>query len=362
MNSRTLRVSIVGVFIVTAVSIGYSQFSSLDLSKFGYAKTVSGRYAKPAFASLSYVGENSLFVTFPKGGTSPDNGQQLTYIGLVLDKSGALIGQAEIGGGYDDVLQRRINIQPSSAVLVEVEHQLRIYNPDLKSYRAFNLPLRSEIRVPPDRQSVVAISQDGNKSVDTIVLIATGVSHVDHLDFDERAVRDGLLAVANDSSVAHAVRDSGAELAIHSWSRKWAKFEVGKYQQPMAFTAPDELLVSVMATTPFPPNNLYLWKSDGTMRKVRGSKAGFYTAAQSSLDGNRVLMMQTNVSFFGAMLGGFDCGDCGESDFYSVVDALTARVILKHHRNWNCNEALSPSGKELAELCDGIIRFYPVTD
>jgi hypothetical protein len=214
--------------------------------------------------------------------------------------------------------------------------------------------------VSPDRQTVVAISQEGNKSMERIIDLQKAISHIDHLDFDERAVPDVLLAVSNDGSVAHAVRDQDGELAVHSWSLRWPAFKIGKYQEPMTFTKPDELLISVMAKMPFPPTNLYLWKADGKLRKVRGSDSGFYMTAQPSLDGTHVLVKQTTVSFLGAMLGGFDCGDCGESYFYSVVDAPSAKVILKHRLRWNCAEAISPSGTELAELCDGVIRFYPV--
>lgn len=257
-------------------------------------------------------------------------------------------------------MQRRINLQPLSCVLARVGDQLRIYSLDLATYRSIDLTPDPQLRVPPDRNTIVVMSKDGNKAMDTITDIHDPNSHVDHLDFDERAVRDGLLAVSNDGSVAHAVGDPGAELAVHSCSLRWPEFQIGKYQKPMAFIKNDELLVSAMATSPFPPTNLYLWKTDGTTRKVRGSEAGFYTSAKQSLDGKRVLVTQTNVSFFLAMLGGFDCGDCGESYFYSVVDASSAKAILKRRQNWNCTEALSPNGNELAELCDGTIKFYPV--
>ena len=55
--------------------------------------------------------------------------------------------------------------------------------------------------------------------MDTIVAIQGASSKIDHLDFNERAVRDGLLAVSNDGSIAHAIRDSDGELAVHSWSK-----------------------------------------------------------------------------------------------------------------------------------------------
>jgi hypothetical protein len=332
----------------------------IDLTKFGYVKAYSGHYTEPAFASLSYVGDSALFITFPVDSKVVTNGLSFDYTAAVIGTNGALIGKAKIVGSYDDVLQRRISIQPATNVLVKVADQLRIYDLDLSSYRSVDLLARTQLRVPPDRKTIVAISQEGNKSMDTIFDLPGGETRIAHLDFDERAVRDGLLAVSNDGSVAHAVSDPGAELAVYSWSRRWPEFKIGKYQKPMAFIQNGELLVSAMATTPFPPTNLYLWKVDGTLRKVRGSEAGFHTSAKPTPDGKRILVTQTNVSFFGAMLGGFDCGDCGESYYYSVVDASSAKVILKHRQNWNCTEALSPNGKELAELCDGTIRFYPV--
>ena len=337
-----------------------SQPPTIDLAKFGYTKTYSGRYTVPAFASLSYVGEDALFITFPMDRKFASYGQPFNYVALVLSRAGMQIGRAEISGTYDDVLQRRINLQPLSNVLARVRDQLRIYSLDLATYRSIDLAPDPQLRVPPDRKTVVVISKDGNKAMNRITAISDLQTHVDHLDFDERAVRDGLLAVSNEGSVAHAVSDPGAELAVHSWSLRWPEFQIGKYQKPMAFIQNDELLVNAMETTPFSPTKMYLWKADGTSRKVRGSEAGFYTSAKSSLDGKRVLVTQTNVSFFGAMLGGFDCGDCGESYYYSIVDASSAKVILKHRQNWNCTEALSPSGKELAELCDGTVRFYPV--
>lgn len=115
-----------------------------------------------------------------------------------------------------------------------------------------------------------------------------------------------------------------------------------------------------MAKTPFPPTNLYLWKQNGIVRKVRGSKTGFYSSTQPSLDGQRILLKQTNINDLLVLMAGGDCGDCGESYFYSVVDVPSAKVILKRRQQWNCTEALSPSGDELAELCDGVIRFYPI--
>jgi hypothetical protein len=348
--------------LLSSALVGNSQSTVIDLAKFGYTKTMSGHFAEPAFAAISYVGDSALFVTFPLAvhsfGTSLE---PIDYTGIVLNTEGALLGKATIAGNYDDVLQRRIAIQPATNILVKVGDDLRLYEPNLSSYQSIALPPRTQLRVPPDRKTVVAISQEGNKSMDTIIDVSEGTSKIDHLDFDERAVRDGLLAVSNDGSVAHAVSDPGAELAVHSWSQRWPEFTIGKYQKPLAFTQQDELLVSVMATTPFPPTNLYLWKADGTLRKIRGSNAGFYTSAKPSVDGKRVLTTETNVSFFMAMLGGFDCGDCGESNFYSVVDAPSAKVIFKHRQNWNCTEALSPSGKELAELCDGVIHFYPIS-
>lgn len=351
---------ICAALLLLTITIANAQSTAIDLAPFGYKKVMSGRVAAPAFAALSYVGDNELFVTFPTDRTLADSGQPFNYIGMVVSKAGVEVGKAQFQGVYEDVLQKRINIQPLSNVLVKVRDQLRIYNLDLTSFQSVELPPRSQLRVPPDRKTVVAISQEGNKSMDTIIVVRDVTSHIDHLDFNGRAVRDRLLAVSNDGSVAHAVRDRDGELAVHSWSLRWPAFEVGQYQEPLAFTKQDELLVSVMATTPFPPTNLYLWKTDGKLRKVRGSEAAFHTAAQSSLDGTRVLVTQTNVSFFLAMLGGFDCGDCGESYVYSVVDVPSARVILKHRQQWNCTEALSPSGTELAELCDGVIRFYAV--
>lgn len=356
------RLTLVGVaFLCLPTAITQAQNAAIDLAQFGYKKVIAGHYAKPAIASLSYVGDNALFVTFPTTDRTFDtSAQPINYTGMVVSKAGIQLGKAQIPGVLEDVLQRRINIQPLSNVLVKVSDRLRIYNPNLESFRSIELPPRSQIRVSPDRKTVIAISQEGNKSMDTIIDVQNATSHVDHLDFDERAVRDGLLAVSDDGSVAHAVRDPDGELAVHSWSLRWPTFEIGKYQEPMTFIKSDELLISAMAKTPFPSTNLYLWKADGNLRKVRGSEAGYYNNAKPSLDGTRVLVTQTNFSFFLAMLGGFDCGDCGGSYLYSIVDVPSAKVILKHRQRWNCTEALSPSGTELAELCDGVIRFYSV--
>ncbi|WP_433973962.1 hypothetical protein [Tunturiibacter lichenicola] len=286
----------------------YAQSVAIDLTPFGYKKVMSGSYANPAFASLSYVGDNTLFVTFPTDNTFITTGQPFDYTGLVIDKSGVQVGKTQLSGSYEDVLQRRLSVQPLSKVLVKVKDELRIYNLDLDSFRSIELPLRSQLRVAPDRKIVVAISQESNKSMDTIVTIQDATSNVDHLDFDERAVREGLLAVSNDGSVAHAVSGSDGELAVHSWSLKWPAFQIGKYQKPLAFTKSNELLVSAMAATPFPPTELYLWKQDGEVHKVRGSKAGFYSSAQPSLDGQRVLLTQTNINDFLVLKGGGDCG------------------------------------------------------
>ncbi|HZY63402.1 MAG TPA: hypothetical protein VFE38_12855 [Edaphobacter sp.] len=350
----------IGATILFLVTIAVdAQTFSINLSQFGYKKILAGRYSEPAFASLSYVGNNTLFVTFP---TDKYSGGEpfVDYTGIVLSKTGVLLGKIQTKGTLEDVLQRRVNVQPLSNILIEVGDDLRIYSTDLTSFRAIKLPLGTQLRVPPDRKAVVAISPESNKSMDFIIGINGVTSRVNHLDFDERAVRDDLLAVSNDASVAHAIRDSDGELSVHSWSRRWPAFQIGKHQEPMTFTKDDELLVSVVAETPFASTYLYLWKATGKLSKIHGSKAGFYTSAESSQDAARVLLTQTNVSFFGAMLGGFDCDDCGESYFYSVVDVPSAKVILKHRKRWNCTEALSPSGKELAELCDGVIRFYPV--
>ena len=229
-----------------------AQSAVIDLAPFGYKKVMSGRFAKPAFASLSYVGDNALFVTFPTDSTFAPYGQPFNYTGLVITTAGTQLGKAQMSGLFDDVLQKRINIQPSSNVLVKAGDQLRIYSLDLTSFRSVELPPKAQLRLPPDRKTVVAISQEGNKSMDTIVVIRDATSRTDHLDFDERAVRDGRLTVSNDGSVAHAVRDPDGELAVHSWSLRWPAFEAGKYQDPLTFTKRDELLVSVMAKTPSP--------------------------------------------------------------------------------------------------------------
>jgi hypothetical protein len=184
-----------------------------------------------------------------------------------------------------------------------------------------------------------------------------------HLHFNERAVRDAEVAVSNRGAVAHAVRDPEAELSVSVSENRWpSEFTIGKYQTPLSFAEEDQLLVSAMATTPFPPTYLYIWISDGSPRKIRGTSAGFYTTAQASKDGNRVLVAYTYVNFFLAMLGGFDCGDCGESYHYSVVDIPSAKALITNRQRWNCKEALSPNGKEIAELCDGIVRFIRIPE
>ncbi len=351
-------VFVIATSLLLNSAIANSQRAAIDLAPFGYRKVMSGRYVAPA--SLSYIGDNALFVTFPTDRTFAPHGQPFDYTGLVVSREGNQIGKTQLSGLYEDLLQKRITTQPLSNILVKVGDQLKIYSLDLATFRSIELPPKSQLRIPPDRKSVVAISQDGNKSMDTIVAIQSVTSKIDHLDFDERAVRDGLLAVSNDGSVAHAVSDSDGELAVHSWSLRWPAFGVGKYQKPLAFTKSDELLVSTMATTPFPPTELYLWKQDGAVLKIRGSKAGFYSSAQPSLDGHRVLLTQTNINDLLVLVGGGDCGDCGESYFYSVIDIPSAKVIFKRKRAWNCTEALSPGGEEVAELCDGVIHFYSV--
>jgi hypothetical protein len=349
---------IIATSLLLNSAIAHSQSAAIDLAPFGYKKVMFGRYVAPA--SLSYVGDNALFVTLPTDGTLAPYGQPFDYTGIVLSREGNQIGKTQLSGLYEDLLQKRIATQPLSNILVKVGDQLRIYSLDLASFRSIELPPKSQLRIPPDRKSVVVVSQEGNKSMDTIVAIQSVTSRIDHLDFDERAVRDGLLAVSNDGSVAHAIRDSDGELAVHSWSIRWPAFGVGKYQEPFAFVKSDELLVSAMATTPFPPTELYLWKQDGAVLKIGGSKAGFYSNAQPSLDGHRVLLTQTNINNFLVLMGGIDCGPCGESYLYSVVDIPSAKVLFKRKQTWNCSVALAPSGKEVAELCDGVIRFIPV--
>jgi hypothetical protein len=352
--------SVIAISLLLNSAIAHSQSAAIDLAPFGYKKVMSGRYVAPA--SLSYVGDNALFVTFPTDQTFAPHVQSFDYVGIVVSREGNQIGKTQLSGLYEDLLQKRITTQPLSNVLVKVGDQLRIYGLNLTSFQSVELPSKSQLRISPDRKYVVAISQDGNKSMDTIVAIQGVTSKIDHLDFDERAVRDGLLAVSNDGSVAHAIRDSDGELAVHSWSIRWPVFGVGKYQEPFAFTKSDELLVSAMATTPFPPTELYLWKQNGEILKIRGSKAGFYSNAQLSLDGHRVLLTQTDINDFLVLMGGGDCGSCGESYYYSVVDIPSAKVLFKRKQAWNCSVALAPSGKEAAELCDGVIRFLPVKD
>ena len=341
---------------------GFCNAQQIDLAQFGY-HAPTGHPAPPAFSAISYISPDTIFVTFAADHPETIYGKPFDYNAAILRKDGSQIARAVLSGFWDDQLQRRFSIQPESKVLIVVADDLRIYDPDLKSFQTSKLPDRPQLRLSPDRKTILILSQDGNEAFAKTITLPELTIASQHLSFNERAVRDAEIAVSNKGAIAHAVRDPGAELSISVSQNRWPpEFTIGKHQTPLSFIGEDQLLVSAMATTPFPSTYLYIWKSDGSTRKIRSTSAGFYTGAQSSLDGNRVLVTYTDDNFFLEMLGGFDCGDCGESYYYSVVDIPSTKALFTHRQRWNCMEALSPNGKEIAELCDGIVRFIEIPD
>jgi hypothetical protein len=358
---RALRCAYLIVLFLSFSWNARAQNDGIDLAKFGYRHAPAGHPAPPAFSAISYVGEDTLFVTFPAQKQETVYGKPFDYTAVALHKDGFLIAKSVLSGLWEDQLQHRFIIQPKSKVLIVSSDELRIYDLDLVSFKSFKLPEKPQLRLSPDRKTIVVISKEGNEALETTISLPEMNTTSQHLHFDELAVRDAELAVSNTGAVAHAVRDPGAELSISVPSVRWPpQFTTGKYQEPLSFIAEDQLLVSATATTPFPPTYLYIWKADGSIQKIRGPHADLYRSAQPSSDGKRILVTETDVNFFTAMLGGFDCGDCGESNHYSIIDVPSAKALFKRPSHWNCTQALSPSGKEIAELCDGIIRFLPV--
>ncbi len=147
------------------------------------------------------------------------------------------------------------------------------------------------IELPPKSQLVESLQignpwlrspQDGNKSMDSIVAIQSVTSKIDHLDFDERTVRDGLLAVSNDGSVAHAVSDYSTENSPSTPGR-----QDGPLLESASIKNPSHLpnrmsswLVQWQGLRSLQQSFIY-GKQDGAVLKIRGSKAGFYSNAQT---------------------------------------------------------------------------------
>jgi hypothetical protein len=113
-----------------------------------------------------------------------------------------------------------------------------------------------------------------------------------------------------------------------------------------------------MSKQPFPPTHLYLWSRDEKIQKISGASGADFWLPQISVDGRRVLLTKTSSNLFAEMLGGFDCGNCGDSYSYTLIDIPSAKVIKELKPSWKCEDALSPSGHEIAELCGDTLRFY----
>jgi hypothetical protein len=359
-NKLFTSLPIIGLMIANLPSS--AQSTNIHLKSFGYEVKRDKQGFAPSYSGISYIGRDSLFITFRDAARSESEyGKPFSYNAIVLSRSGELKTRALLSGVTEDQLQLRIPTQPLANILVVSSNELLIYDETLSTYKAISLPERPQLRLSTDRKTVVIISQDGNEASETVISLADLRSRSQHLAFDERAVRDAQLAVSNGGAVAHSVRDPGAELSVAGSGVHWPKqFDVGKYQTPLAFLSENSLLVSAMATTPFPPTHLYVWHPDGTAQQIGHTDSGSYTNAQVSTDGKRIFVKQTDNNFFRGMLGDFDCGGCGETYSYSVVDIPAMKAILKRPHRWNCEQAFSPDGSEIAELCDGVIRFIAI--
>ena len=329
---------------------------SATISKCAESRSIETRM--PLFG-ITYVGDELLLITYKPPCTSFLNGTA-QYTALLIDHKGTQLGTLSLNGGPDQVLQRIFNAQPSNNVLFKTGDELSVYSLDLKTFTTTKLPERAQLRLTPDRQRIAVLAQSGNEAEVYTAKIGETLGQPRHLSFDERAVRDQKLAVSNNGDVAHAVLDLDSELGVSSQNANWpSPPQIGKFQKPLAFVTSDRLLLSIMSKQPFPPTLLYLWSRDGKIQKISGASGADFWLPQISVDGRRVLVTKTSSNFFVAMLGGFDCGDCGDSYSYTLIDIPSARVIRAPKSGWKCEDALSPSGHEIAELCGDTLRFYP---
>lgn len=336
---------------LTALGLPIASSTKCDPKLGGESVSISG---------ISYVGNDLLLITYIPPCTYIQGGNPIPYTALLVDHTGKRHGILSTTGSLNEIRQIAINAQPLDRVILLAGHELHIYDTTLHRTASINLPERAEVSLTPDRTRIAIFAIAGAEAEVSMATLGDSPTTPRHLALNELAVRSREVVISNVGEVAHAVPEPDPELGVVSNSNPWPKtIPPGKYHVPLVFVSDDTLLVSISSTRPFPPSNLYLWDRSGKVQKVSGSEGDSFRWPQVSMDGQRVLVRKTKGNFFREMLGGFDCGACGDAHSYLLVDIPTHRVIKELHPRWLCTDALSPIGREIAELCGQTISFYP---
>ena len=313
-----------------------------------------------SISGISYVGDDLILITFIPRCTYIQSGNPIPYTALLIDHSGKRHGIVSTAGSLNEIRQTEINSQPIDRVILRAGRELHVYDTTFQQTVSIKLPERAEVSLTPDRKRIAIFAIAGAEAEVSLATLDGSMGPPRHLAFNELAVRNRKVVISNFGDVAHAVPESDPELGVVSDSNPWPKtIPPGKYHVPLAFVCDHTLLASIMSTRPFPPTNLYLWDRSGKVQKVSGSKGESFQRPQVSMDGQRVLISKTKGNFFREMLGGFDCGACGDSYSYLLLDIPAHKVIKELHPHWQCTDALSPSGHEVAELCGQTLSFFP---
>ena len=354
-----------GAALLLLLSLPARPQGAIDLASVG-VPVAANRHCDPklngepvSITGISYVGDDLLLITYVPPCTYIQSGNPIPYTALLIDHTGKQRGRISVVGTLNDIHQIAINAQPLDHVILRTGHDLRTYDTTLQQAASISLPDRAEVSLTPDRKRVAVFATAGAEAEVAVATVGDALPPPRHLAFNELAVRNREIAISNAGDVAHAVPEPDPELGVLSASNAWPRsIPSGKYHVPLAFVSDDSLLLSITGTKPFPPANLDLWNRSGAIHEIAGSSAASFSRPQVSLDGSRLLISKTKDNFLRELLGGFDCGLCGESYSYLFVDISSRKVLKQLRPNWRCEDALSPSGHEIAELCGQTLRFY----
>jgi hypothetical protein len=168
-------------------------------------------------------------------------------------------------------------------------------------------------------------------------------------------------AINSKGDFAYNYFDYDKPLQVISVSHIWPKFTgTEKDPQPLLFINENLLLLCSQERHLFPSEHLYLWSSNGTLRRIKNASADYYVTPVSSVDGKRVLLSEMHDHFFTEMINGFDCGLCAETTDIVVIDIAKERIIFRHRQGPGCSDAFSPAGDEIAETCNGKLKWIKV--